>query len=221
MRTLIKAMLVLGASASLFACKPKEEPPAPVAAVVEEAAPTEAVAQVVADEQPEACDLTITAPQPVDVTTRWSKTGGAASHVRSIHWASTAEKDAMPTKNPAVPLEISCSSHDSPDVTILISAVTSTEDDVPMTSGSYPIVGMTQPKAKPGEFLMRKLSYDGRLFDSRSGTLTISHFGSRGVEGSFTIDGVEMVEGGPPIHIEGTFDIPCNGGAYESECRTN
>ena len=224
MRTLIQAMLVLAATAALFACKPKEEPPAPVASVDEETAPTEEVAAVAVDTeaQTEACDLTITAPQAVEVTTYWNKTGGAASQVRSIHWASTAEKDAMPTNSPAVPLEITCSSADSPNITIALSAVTSTEDDVPMTPGSYPIVGQLQPTAKSGEFALRQLIYDGRSFTSRSGTLAISRFGADGVEGSITIDGVEAKEGGgQAIHIEGTFDIPCHGGSYESECRTN
>src|SRR5687768_12233286 len=110
MRTLIQAMLVLAATAALFACKPMEETPEPVAAAEEEMAPTEEVAAgaVDADARTEACEITITAAETVEVTTYWNKTGGAASQARSVHWATTAEKDAMPTNNPAAPLEIVC-----------------------------------------------------------------------------------------------------------------
>jgi len=223
MRTLIQAMLVLAATAALFACKPKEEAPEPVASADEETAPAEEVAAgaVDAEARTEACEITITAPEAVEVTTYWNKTGGAASYARSVHWATTAEKDAMPTNSPAAPLEIVCGSTESPNFTISLSANSSTEDNVPMTPGSYPIVGMLQPDAKPGEFSLVQLNYDGRPFTSRSGTLTISRFGADGVEGSFSIDGVEVAEGGGPMRVEGTFDIPCHGGPYEGDCRTN
>jgi hypothetical protein len=65
---------------------------------------------------------------------------------------------------------------------------------------------------------MSGLMFDGRAFDSRSGTLTISRFDMQGVAGSFVIDGAEMNEEAAPIHIEGTFDIPCRAIQLESDC---
>jgi hypothetical protein len=221
MRTLTQAMFIVAASAFLFACKPKDQAPEPVASAAEDAPAEEPVAEV-AEERVEACNLTVTAPEAVEVTTYWNKDGGSASRARSIHWANAEEKAAQPTTNPAPPLEIVCGSNDSPRITISLVASQSTDSDVPMSSGSYPIIGKLQAAAvKAGQFELQELSYDGRNFDSRSGTLTVSSFDSRGVEGSFTIDGVEVAENGPPIHVEGTFEIPCHGGSYESECRPN
>lgn len=221
MRTLTQAMLILAASAALSGCAPKEEAPEPVASVDEEA-PAEESSAMAAAERVEACHLTITAPEAVEVTTYWSKDGASPSRARSIHWANSEEKAAQPTINPAPPLEIVCGSAEAPRVTITLVAPNSTDSDVPMSSGSYPIVGKLQAASvQPGQFELRELSYDGRNFDSRSGTLTVSGFGSRRVEGSFTIDGVEVAENGPPMHIEGTFEIPCHGGTYESECRSD
>jgi hypothetical protein len=220
MRILTQAMLAFAASAVLFGCKPKGENPEPAATVDEEVAADAPVAAQ-ATEPVEACNLTIT-PDTVEVTTYWSREGGGLSRARSIHWANSEEKAAQPTVNPAPPLEIVCGSDDSPRVTISLLAPNSTDSDVPMSSGSYPIVGRLQAASvQPGQFELRELTYEGRNFDSRSGTITVSSFNSRSVEGSFSIDGVEMIENGPPIHIEGTFEIPCYGGAYESECRPN
>jgi len=220
MRTLIQAMLVFAASATLFACKPKQEVPAPFVAEAEETAPEEEVAAEEAAGPIEACNLTLTAPAALSRTTYWTKTGGE-SWVRSIHWANSEEKEAQPTNDPVLPLEIVCSSDDAPKISVQLSAFGSTEDDVPMGSGSYPIVGLQQREVKPREFRLRSLIYDGRQFTSTSGTFNIGRFDSDGVQGSFSIDGLELIENGQPIHLEGTFDMPCRGGVYESECRAN
>jgi hypothetical protein len=214
-------MLVFAASATLFACKPKQEAPAPVVAEVEETAPEEEVAAAGTDEPIEACNLTLTAPAVINRTTYWTKSGGGESWARSIHWASTAEKEAQPTSNAVLPLEIVCSSDDSPKISVQLSAFGSSEDDVPMGSGSYPIVGLQQREVKPREFRLRSLMFDGRAFTSTSGTFNIGRFDSDGVQGSFSIDGLELIENGQTIHLEGTFEMPCRGGLYESECRAN
>jgi hypothetical protein len=113
----------------------------------------------------------------------------------------------------AIPLEITCSSSDSPNVSVTLSAQNSTESDVPMGPGSYPIWGREQSAVKAGQFLTTALMFNGHTFDSRSGTITISEFTTEGVKGSFTLDGAEMnSEDAEPIHLQGTFDLPCRGG---------
>lgn len=219
MRTVKFATLVLVASATLFACsKPKEETPATAEAAREDAAPGDAAAAAAVDRR-EACNLTLTAPENADWTTYWEASGGGGNGAKSVHWANDKEKAAQASNFLAIPLEITCSSGGSPDVSITLSAQNSTETDVPMAPGSYAIWGREQPPVKGGQFLTTSLTFNGRTFDSRSGTITISEFTTEGVKGSFTLDGAEMnVEGTTPIHLEGTFDFPCRGGLMESAC---
>ena len=218
MRTVKFATLVIAASATLFACKPKQEAPAPVAgAVTEEAAPAEAAAAAEINRR-EACNLTLTAPENADWTTYWEP-GGGSNGAKSVHWANDTEKAAQSSNFLAVPLEITCASNDSPSVSITLSAQNSTESDVPMGAGSYPIWGREQPPVKGGQFLTTSLMFNGRTFDSRSGTITISEFTTEGVKGSFTLDGAEMNSAeAAPIHLQGTFEFPCRGGLMESAC---
>lgn len=218
MRTVKFATLVIVASATLFACKPKEEAPAPVAAVTEDAAQAEA-APARPVERREACNLTLTAPENADWTTYWESSGGEGNGAKSVYWANDAEKAAKASSFHAIPLEIICSSSDSPSISITLSAQNSTESDVPMAPGSYPIWGRQQSEVRGGQILTESLLFNGRAFDSRSGTFTIAEFSSEGVKGSFTLDGAEMnTEEGAPIHLEGTFEFPCRGGLGESEC---
>jgi hypothetical protein len=219
MRTLTQATLILAASATLFACKPKPEPTAPVAATEEEESSADDSATVAAVDRIEACTITMSAPENADWTTYWSPEGGGGSEAHSSHWANATEKDAMAKNNQQFPLQLLCSSGDSPSVSVSLTAEGSTETDVPMSPGSYPIWGKQQAAAlKGGQILMSGLMFDGRTFDSRSGTLTISRFDMQGVAGSFVIDGAEMNEEAAPIHIEGTFDIPCRAIQLESDC---
>jgi hypothetical protein len=74
---------------------------------------------------------------------------------------------------------------------------------------------------KPGQFLAGTLLFNNRVFDATDGTLKIDDFDASGVRGSFAIDGREILAGGAPLHIEGTFEIPCRGGMLESECKAN
>jgi hypothetical protein len=217
MRTVKFATLIIAASATLFGCKPKEEAPTPVAeAPAEEEASTEGVATAAAERR-EACELTMSAPESADWTTYWEPSGGS-NGAKSIHWANATEKEAQASTFLATPLEITCSSDSSPNITVTLSATRSTEADVPMGSGSYPIWGREQSVVKGGQFLTVALMYNGRMFDSRSGTITVSQFDSSGVQGSFTLEGAEMNAEAAPIRIEGRFEFPCRGGLMESAC---
>lgn len=219
MRTLVKATLVIAASATLFACKPKpaENDELPTMAESEEES-DEATPSAAAD-RVDACTLTMTAPESADWTTYWSAAGGAGSAVHSVHWGNATEKEAQAKNNSALPLQITCGSSDSPPVSVSLTAPGSTETDIPLAGGTYPIWGKQQAAAlKGGQILTANLTFDNRTFDSRSGTLTLTRFDMSGVAGSFVIDGNEMNEEAAPIHIEGTFDIPCSAGQLESAC---
>jgi len=219
MRTVKLATLVIAASASLFACKPKEEAKAPVAEVTEEAAAPEESATAAAVDRREACNITMTAPESNDWTTYWEPSGAGGNGAKSIHWANATEKEARAANLLSIPLEITCTSSESPNISITLSASQSTEEDVPMAPGSYPIWGREQSPLQGKQFLAASLSFNGRTFDSRNGTITVSEFSSEGVKGSFILDGAEMqTEAAEPIHIEGTFDFPCRGGLLESAC---
>lgn len=218
MRTVKYASLVIAASATLFGCKPKPEAPAPAAQVTEEAPAAEESASAAFADRREACNITMSAPDSNDWTTYWEPNGGI-NGAKSVHWANATEKEAQAANFQAIPLEITCSSSESPPITITLSATDSTESDVPMAPGSYPIWGREQAHVKGGQFLTVSLSYDGREFDSRSGTIAISQFSTEGVQGTFTIEGAAMnSEEATPIRIEGSFDFPCRGGLMESGC---
>ena len=222
MRTLIKATLVIAASAALFACKPKPaaNDELPTLADAEEESTEEAAAPSI--DRVDACSITMTAPESADWTTYWSAAGGAGSEAHSVHWGDATEKEAQAKNNAVVPLQITCASNESPSVSISLTAPGSTEADIPLSGGTYPIWGKQQaPSLKGGQILMANLTFDNRTFDSRNGTLTISRFDMEGVAGSFTIDGNEMNEEAAPIHIEGTFDIPCTAAQMESACEAN
>jgi len=219
MRTVKFATVVIAVSATLFACKPKQEAPAPTEAAVTEGAAQEQAAAAPATDRREACNLTLTAPESADWTTYWDSSNSSGNGAKSVHWANEAEKAAQASSFLAIPLEITCSSSGSPSVSITLSAQNSTEADVPMGPGSYPIWGQQQSLVKGGQFLTTSLTFNGRAFDSRSGTITISEFTTEGVKGSFTVDGAEMnTEEATPIHLEGTFEFPCRGGQLESAC---
>jgi len=219
MRTVKFATLVILASATLFACKPKEKAPALATEEVTKEAARENAAPAAAVDRREACNLTVTAPENADLTTYWEPSGGGGSSAKSAHWANDTEKAALASNYLANPLEITCSSSESPGISITLSAQNATESDVPMAPGSYPIRGREQSAVKGAQFAMTSLSFNGLDFDSKSGTITISEFTTQGVQGSFTLDGVQMnTEDAAPIHLQGTFEIPCRGGMMEGAC---
>ena len=219
MRTVKFATLVIAASAALFACKPKEEAPTPATGEVTEETAQEDAAPAAAAFRREACNLTMTAPENADWTTYWDPSGGGGSGAKSVHWSNDTEKAALASNFLAIPLEITCSSNESPAISITLSAQNATESDVPMAPGSYPIMGREQSAVKGAQFALASLTFNGRAFDSRSGTITISEFTTEGVEGSFTLDGAEMSsEDAAPIHLQGTFEFRCRGGLMEGAC---
>ena len=220
MRHLIRLTLLVAASATLFACKPKQEAPPPVAAAPEETVSAEQVAAAEFRERKDACELRMTAPESTDWTTYWTPTGGP-SQVHSVHWGNAQEKEGAEKALMANPLQITCSSNDSPGISVSLTASAATEADIPMAPGTYPIFGRMQPPVKGAQIVASNLTYDGRDFDSTKGTLTLSRFDSEGVEGSFTIDGAETNDAAAPIHLEGTFEIPCIAAQMESECEAD
>jgi CelD/BcsL family acetyltransferase involved in cellulose biosynthesis len=220
MRNFIRLTLFIAASTALFACKPKQEAPPPVAATgSDEAAAAEAKVAAHARDV-EACKLTMSAPESADWATYWTPSD-SSNQVQSVHWASAKEQDAQAQNFLANPLTISCSSGGTPSVAVTLTASGATAADIPMSSGSYPISGTQQPPVKGAQMLASTLTFNGRSFDARKGTLTVSRFDSNGVEGSFVVDGIENNDEAAPIHLEGTFEIPCVGGLMQSECTAN
>ncbi|MEO8018393.1 MAG: hypothetical protein ABI769_11295 [Pseudomonadota bacterium] len=216
MRNLTRLTLLVVASTTLFACKPKQEAPPPVA---ETAADDGAAAAKVAARarDVEACKLTLTAPESADWTTYWTASD-SSNQANSAHWGNAQEQNAQAQTGGANPLTISCGSGGSPSVAVTLTAPGATLSDIPLSSGTYPIFGNLQPPVKGAQILAANLTFNGRSFDSQKGTLTISNFDSAGIEGSFVIDGVEKNEEAAPIHLEGSFDIPCSAGVMQSEC---
>jgi hypothetical protein len=217
MRNIIRFTLLAAASIALLACKPKPAPPPPVADTSASDAAAEAAARHVRSRDVQACSLTMTAPDNADWATYWTPRGGPST-ASSIHWSNDSEKKTQAKLYGTNALVITCSNAGPPSIAVTLDAMAATADDVPMGSGSYPIVGTGQPPVKGAQFLAKTLTYAGRNFSSRTGTIAISTFNSERVEGSFTIDGVETNEAAAPFHLEGTFTIPCSVGSMQSEC---
>jgi hypothetical protein len=178
------------------------------------------------DARLEACRIRMTAPEKHQWTTWWDPKGVALSgegpsSVHSLYWASAREKETLHANKSAMPLDINCSNDGPPEILVSLAAFSSTKKDLPLGPGSYPIVGKAGGEVKPGQFLAGSLTYKKEMYDARSGTLKLDKFDMEGVAGSFVIDGVEALGGRRPIHIEGTFEMPCRGGMLETECKAN
>jgi hypothetical protein len=220
------AALIVATGFQMSGCKPKQ--PAPTAQV-EPAAKEMPVAMVTSSAvNPliEACQIRMSAPEKHQWTTYWDPkgveiAGEGPSHVHSIYWANAEEKASLRDKNTALPIDITCSSDGPPDVAISLAAFSSKEKDIPLKPGTYQIVGKSGAEVKPGEVLAGALTFKKGMYDATSGTLTLEKFDMEGVKGSFTINGREALTGGKPILIEGTFSMPCRGGLFESDCKTN
>jgi hypothetical protein len=225
MRSFVHAAIVVGALA-ILGCKPKPEPADLPQAPVADAAPIGEVTSTAVDPRIEACKLRMTAPETHEWTTYWDPEGIASSgegpnSVHSVYWANAKEKKSLTSTNTAIPLDINCGSEGQPQIAISLAAFSSAAKDVPLAPGTYRIVGKAGGAVKPGEFLAGALLFNKRMFDATGGTLKVEDFDASGVKGSFTIDGRESVSGSAPLHIEGTFAIPCRGGMLESECKAN
>jgi len=228
---LVNGLLLIAATCAVMGCKPKDEPavPAPTAVTAPpaDAAPIGEATSTAVDARLEACKIKMTAPESHEWTTYWdpqgiAPSGEGPSSVHSIYWANAKEKTSLTSSNTAIPLDINCSSDAAPEIAISLAAFSSTAKDVPLTPGTYRIVGKASGSVQPGQFLAGALKFNKRMFDATGGTLKIDDFDASGVRGSFIIDGKEILSaGGAPLHIEGTFEIPCRGGMLESECKAN
>jgi hypothetical protein len=220
MQTLIRAAVVITVAGTLFACKPKADP-TPVADV----APAEEIGTELDENMLEACLITITEPESIRWTTYWDaaavmNNSESPSNARSIYWANEEERKSLGRSSSAAPLTIRCSSNDSPSISLSFSSYSSTEQQVPLDSGEYEIVPSSAGDPQPGQFVAGSVLFDQRTIEPISGTLTIDRFDLDGVRGSFRMDGRERGEDGEEFRLEGTFDLPCGGGAMESACES-
>ena len=91
-----------------------------------------------------------------------------------------------------------------------------------MAPGTYPIAAKASPaKNKPGQFIVSGLIFGEAMFEAKSGTLKLERFDAEGAKGSFTIDGNEILTGSRPLHIEGTFDMPCRKELLQGACKSD
>ncbi|HEV7608185.1 MAG TPA: hypothetical protein VGO61_12655 [Steroidobacteraceae bacterium] len=215
-----RLVAVLAAAAALAACKPKTEAPEPASANVE-AAPKSALLT--------ACKIKMTQPEPHEWTTYWDPAHTRTvsrnpSGVRSYHWANEDEKKIASDAKNAIPLDLVCGSDDDLEPTIQFDITTfnSSPTDVPLQPATYVIAPKASPaKNKPGEFIVGIMLFNKSMFAAKSGTLKIDRFDMDGIAGSFTIDGNEILMGSRPMHVEGTFDMPCRKAMLQGGCQSN
>lgn len=216
--------LVLAALLVSPGCKPKN-PAEPTAGLIATAQAGEVTSSAV-DPRLEACRIRMTKPAKHEWTTWWDPKGVALSgegpsSVHSSYWASKKEKETLRANKSVMPLDINCSNDGPPEILVSLAAFSSTEKDLPLGPGTYPIVGKSGGEVMPGQILAGSLNYNKGMYDARSGTLKLDKFDMEGVAGSFVIEGVEALNGSRPIRIEGTFEIPCRGGIMETNCKAN
>jgi hypothetical protein len=218
---------MLAAAAALCACSPKEEAPdaAEESAAEEESAPEAAPTLALLD----ACTITMTQPEAHEWATKWNPAhiqpaGENPSGIRSTHWADENELKSANEMGAVIPLDIVCGNGDGnkPEVKFGITAFDSSLTDVPLAAATYRIAPKASPaKNKPGEFIVGVFLFDDRMFQATSGTLTLEGFDMNGAKGSFVIDGSEILTGSRPLHVEGTFDLPCRKGLLQSACKSD
>jgi hypothetical protein len=218
---------LLAAAAVLCACKPKSEEPVAAEPAAEEtpaaseAAPTLALL--------DACKIKMTQPEVHEWDTKWNpahiQTAGAIpSGIRSSHWGDAAEQKTALEMGTAIPLDLVCGNDEDvkPSIKFDITAFDSSPADVPLKPGTYKIAPKASPaKNKPGEFIVGFMGFGESMFQATSGTLKLDRFDMNGAAGSFVIDGNEILMGSRPMHIEGTFDMPCRKGMLQSGCQSN
>jgi hypothetical protein len=204
--------------------EPKAEAPTSAAAKSSAAAAPAAAASSRPSGMLDACQLKMTAPEAHEWKTYWNSGGSRGmegpSFAHSSYWANEHERESLQKTGNLAPLDIQCTSDQGTKVAVVLDAYGSSEKDVPLGPGSYSIVGKTgggKPKAR--EFLANIAFGKSGLFDATGGTLKIDRFDDQGVAGSFSVDAHEIVTGARPVHIEGTFDLPCRGGMLEGACK--
>ncbi|HYJ40610.1 MAG TPA: hypothetical protein VEW08_07465 [Steroidobacteraceae bacterium] len=217
---------VLAATATLCACKPNTETPEAAEPPAEEAQGTEAAAPTLA--LLDACKIRMTLPEAHEWETKWNPAhiqtaGQNPSNVRSAHWGDEAEKKTAREMGTAIPLDLVCGNDDDvkPSIKFDITAFDSSPEEVPLQPGIYKIAPKASPaKNKPGEFIVGFMGFGDSMFQATSGTLKLDRFDMNGASGSFVIDGNEILMGSRPMHIEGTFDMPCRKEMLQSACQS-
>jgi hypothetical protein len=227
MNPIHRFVILLAAATALASCKPG--PQSPDSTSADQAAADEvqtAAAAAPASALIEACKLKMTQPEAHEWTTYWdpAHTRTASqnpSGVDSFHWANADEQKVRRDGGTAIPLDLVCGSDEdvAPTVKFDITAFDSRPTDIPLGPGTYVIAKKASPaRNKPGEFIVGVFLFDKSMFAANSGTLTIDRFDMEGIAGSFTIDGNEILMGSRPLHLEGTFDMPCRKGLLQSAC---
>jgi len=211
---------------ALGACKPRAETP--------ETASAEASGDSAADSAPklallDACKIRMTQPEAHEWDTKWDPAHSRTvsqnpSGVSSVHWGDETEQKSAREMGTAIPFDLVCGNDEDvkPSIKFDITAFDSTPADVPLQPGTYVIAAKASPaKNKPGEFIVGFMGFGESMFQATSGTLKIDRFDMNGAAGSFVIDGNEILMGSRPLHVEGTFDMPCRKGLLQGACASN
>jgi hypothetical protein len=218
---------LLAAAAVLCACKPKTEEAAEAETAAGETQGTEAASPTIA--LLDACKIKMTQPEAHEWDTKWNPAhiqtaGENPSGVRSVHWGDEHEQKTAREMGTAIPFDLVCGNDEDvkPSIKFDITAFDSSPIDIPLQPGTYKIAPKASPaKNKPGEFIVGFMGFGESMFQATSGTLKIDRFDMNGAAGSFVIDGNEILMGSRPMHIEGTFDMPCRKGMLQTGCQSN
>lgn len=229
-RIALSLALISAMAGSLVACSK----PAPEATTqAGQAAATDGVKSVDPADQAlknplalvDACNIELLDPNSVEWDTHWDPaySRDASKHpsgVRSAHWAEEEDLADLKEAGQAYPLELSCGSDGGSEYSILIEMLApgSSLEDIPMQSGSYPIVATA---GGPGQFVVRNLQFNGASFQASGGNVSIERFNSEGASGNFVIEGREAGGENRPIRIEGTFNMPCRYGQNQTACQSD
>jgi hypothetical protein len=173
-----------------------------------------------------ACELKMTAPEVKEWTTYWDPrgkllVGEGPSAVHSTYWV--RDEDHQKLVDATLPaMELNCSFKNADGAYEISLNIASRggigEADVPYGPGTYPIVPRSKDSNAPKGFWVYPLMYGESIFEATGGTLTITRFDTNGIAGSFHVEGAEHMTGTRAISIDGTFDVPCRGGATEEKC---
>lgn len=226
MRFGIAFLVIVSGAVAACGSKPDAEESADAPAA-DESAPAEGAPPALA--LIDACTVRMTQPDAREWRTKWDPAhtrpdGDNPSGVRSTHWANEAELKSATEMGVVVPLDLVCGSDRDEEGSILLNLVAydSSLTEIPLAPGEYPIAPKASPaKNKPGEFILAGLFLGKSMFEANSGTLKLTRFDGEGVAGSFVIDGNEILMGSRPLHVEGTFDMPCRRGMLQTACESD
>src|ERR1044072_5791478 len=122
----------------------------------------------------------MTAPARHEWTTWWDPKGVALSgegpsSAHSSHWASKKERQTLNANKSAMPLDINCSNDGPPEILVSLAAFSSSEKDLPLGPGTYPIVGKSAGEVQPGQILAGSLTDDTGEYDAPNGTVKLAN----------------------------------------------